>query len=117
MEIYTRDYAVRKHHSDGTMDFVSATVVMASKREAAVLEALVEERAHQDAKHGTIDEAGHTIGDWIHIIEAELAEAKRALIKGGTGRNSVLSELVQVMASAAAALEQHGTHEIKERTV
>ncbi len=94
-----------------------ALSIVADSWEVAVLEALIEERTHQDAKHGTIEEAGHTIGDWIHIIDAELAEAKRALIKGGTGRNSVLSELVQVMASAAAALEQHGTHEITERTV
>ena len=44
----------------------------------------------------------------VLIGEAELNEAKLALIKGGEGRNALRSELVQVGALCVAALEQHG---------
>ncbi len=76
--------------------------------------AVDKERAFQDAKWGTIDEAGHTLGDWLHIAEAELAEAKQALIKGGSGRNSLRSEIIQTMAVLRAALEQHGVEDDHE---
>jgi len=79
--------------------------------------AVVDERNHQDAKHGSIEASGHTIGEWILILEAELAEAKVALIKGGHGRDSVLSEIVQITAVGMACLEQHGIREITGRTV
>lgn len=81
------------------------------------IEALKKERLFQDNKWGGIDDHGHTIGEWILLIEAELEEAKRALIKGGVGRDSVLMEVVQVGALALACIEQHGTDEKKERTV
>lgn len=70
--------------------------------------ALQVERGHQDRKHGTASENPHTVGEWLLIIEAELAEAKEALIKGGEGRNSVMQEIVQIGASALAAIEEHG---------
>ncbi len=69
---------------------------------------VAEERQFQDAKWGDIDAHGHTLGDWLHIAEAELAEAKTALIKGGSGRNSLRSEIIQTIAVLQAALEQHG---------
>ena len=75
-----------------------------------VFEAIIEERIFQDEKFGALDNGGgHTLGEWILLIEAELAEAKMALIKGGVGRNSLRSELAQVGALVVAALEQHGT--------
>lgn len=83
-------------------------------RASQALNALKSERKFQDGKWGTVYEHGHTLGEWILLIEAELAEAKEALIKGGTGRNSVRSELAQVGALALAALEQHGTMEPHE---
>lgn len=79
------------------------------ERRQEVYDAVDDERDHQDAKWGTIDEHGHTIGEWILILEAELEEAKRAIIKGGGGRNSVLHEIRQVAAVAIACMEQHGT--------
>lgn len=81
------------------------------------VEAILEERDFQDGKWGPVSVAGHTIGEWILIMESELNEAKLAVIKGGTGRDSVLSEITQVAAVALACLEQHGTGEIKERAV
>lgn len=66
------------------------------------------ERQHQDGKHGPVNTHGHTVGEWILIMEAELAEAKLALIKGGTGRNEVRHEILQVVATGVACLEQHG---------
>lgn len=73
-----------------------------------VMVALIRERRYQDVKHGTIAEHGHTLGEWIIIMEFELAEAKLALIKGGKGRDSLRAEIVQVLATGMAALEQHG---------
>lgn len=75
------------------------------------------ERVFQDIKHGVIEQHGHTIGEWILIMESELAEAKAALIKGGAGRDSVLQEILQTVATGVACLEQHGLDEIKGRSV
>lgn len=75
----------------------------------AILSEVIAEREFQDLKHGTITaEGGHTLGEWLLIAESELNEAKTALIKGGTGRNSLRSEMIQVVATLFAALEQHG---------
>lgn len=69
------------------------------------------ERTFQDNKWGGIEEHGHTLGEWLIIAEAELAEARLAIIKGGEGRNSVRSELIQAAAVLVACLEEHGTIE------
>jgi hypothetical protein len=76
-----------------------------------IFDAISAERKHQDGKHGPIDIAPHQKGTWTLLIEAELAEAKQALIKGGTGRDSWSHELIQVAALCVAALEQHGIEE------
>jgi hypothetical protein len=82
-----------------------------------VVGAVVEERIHQDHKHGSIEDYPHTLGEWILIMESELAEAKLALIKGGKGRDAVKNEIVQVLATGFAALEQHGLEPIEKRAV
>lgn len=92
-------------------------IVVESEAQAVAFGAIINERLFQDGKHGPITTNGHTIGEWIIIAEAELAEAKLALIKGGQGRDSVLSEMVQVAATIVAGLEQHGVREIKERSI
>lgn len=66
------------------------------------------EREFQDKKWGSPKENPHTPAGWFMLIEAELAEAKHALIKGGEKRDSWRMELVQVAALCIAALEQHG---------
>jgi hypothetical protein len=77
-----------------------------------VFSAVSAERDYGDKKHGAVvginPKGAHTLGEWILLLESELDEAKRALIKGGEGRNAVRSELIQVAAVAVAALEQHG---------
>lgn len=77
--------------------------------------AIMEERVFQNDKHGSIETSPHTLGEWVLLIEAELEEAKRALIKGGIGRDSVRSELIQVAALVAACLEQHGVKDPHNR--
>lgn len=70
-----------------------------------VADAVAQERQYQDVTHGT---APHELATWILLIEAELNEAKHAVVKGGEGRNSVRHELVQVAALCFATLEQFG---------
>jgi hypothetical protein len=82
-----------------------------------VFDAIDEERKFQDRKHGSIDEHPHTIGGWLLLIESELEEAKLAAIKGGTGRNAVMQEILQIAATATAAIEQHGLDEETRRPV
>jgi hypothetical protein len=49
------------------------------------------------------------------LIESELEEAKRAIVKGGKGRDSWRQELIQVAALCCAALEQHGLEDEERR--
>lgn len=69
------------------------------------------ERLFQDDKWGSVEEHGHSIAEWVLIAEAELVEAKLAVIKGGSGRNSVRSEIIQTIAVLQACLEQHGVED------
>lgn len=87
------------------------------RNQGAVLTAVMDERDYQDFKHGSIDVAPHTLGEWILIMESELNEAKEALIKGGTGRNAVKAEIIQVLATGFACLEQHGLDPVEKRAV
>ena len=82
-----------------------------------VFEAIQVERKFQDEKHGHPDANPHSIGSWLLTIEAELIEAKAACIKGGEGRDNVISEIIQIGALCVACLEQHGVESIKGRTV
>jgi hypothetical protein len=77
---------------------------------ADVFAAIDRERAWQELKWGTNTEHPHTVGEWLLIVEAELAEAKQGWVKG-QGDYDALRELVQVAAVAVAALEQHGAPE------
>ena len=76
-----------------------------------VANAIIEELIYQRAKWGTIEDNGHDKGTWWILIEAELEEARQALVKGGSGRNSFRSEIIQVAALCFAALEQHGIND------
>lgn len=91
-----------------------ASVFKAKCRITEVISAVHKERQFQDAKWGSIVERPHSLPEWILIAEAELNEAKWAVIKGGSGRNSVRAEIVQVMAVLQAALEQHGVQDDHE---
>ena len=47
-----------------------------------------------------------SLPEFLLIIEAELEEAKKAWIKGGTDRNSLGHEILQIAAVCVAALEE-----------
>ncbi len=98
----------RLMRQDDYVHFVENTGEAFSVSQLLAIDAMLRERDHQDQKHGPISTHGHTLGEWIIIAEAELAEAKVALIKGGSGRNSLRSEIVQTAATLLACLEQHG---------
>jgi hypothetical protein len=72
-----------------------------------VYQALTDERNYQDGKWGTIVDRPHTVGEWLLIVEGELAEAKEAWIKCAGDHNALL-EIMQVGAVVVACLEQHG---------
>lgn len=98
---------------------------------AGIFEAIVKEREFQDKKYGVVltvapaptrtlelieqGPGGHELGAWLIIAESELAEAKKALVHGGSkeakGRDTIRAELVQLAAVCVAALEQHGLTE------
>lgn len=65
------------------------------------------EREYQERKWGANP---HTVGEWLLIAEAELAEAKQAWVKGH-GPFDALRELLQVIAVGVACLEEHGVYE------
>lgn len=75
-----------------------------------VFAAIDRERAWQEQKWGVNQDHPHSVGEWLLIVESELAEAKHAWVKGA-GDHDALAELVQVAAVAVAALEQHGAIE------
>ena len=79
-----------------------------------IFNAVVRERNYQDNKHGV---GNHSIGSWLLILEAELSEAKEAAIKPKTGRDNVISEVIQCMAVCVACLEQYGIEPINGRQV
>ena len=114
-----------------------------NKRFAEAVTAIARERDYQDGKYGPVlrhayhalprlkepakvvlpselhnaveGPGGHELAAWLLIIEAELAEAKKAAIHGGfqtaQGRDSIRAEIVQIAAVCVAALQQHGVVE------
>ena len=83
----------------------------------AVVDMIGFERSHQNQKHGAIESNPHEAGTWLLLIEAELNEAKHALIKGGVGRDTWTNELIQVAALCSAAVEQHGMTDKEGRAI
>ena len=77
-----------------------------------VFMAISRERAYQAKKWGT---TGHTVGEWLLILESELAEAKQGWVKKN-GDGEALAEILQVAAVAVACLEAHGVVERQEST-
>jgi hypothetical protein len=69
--------------------------------------AVLKERRYQDMKWGTSTERRHPIGEWLVILEGELAEAKEAWLR--RNNEDALKEILQVAAVGMACLEEHGT--------
>lgn len=78
--------------------------------QATIMSAVVRERRHQDQTHGTIVDHPHSVGEWLLIIETELLEAKAAWVRE-TGDRGALLEILQVVSTGFACLEQHGVVE------
>lgn len=72
-----------------------------------VIEAIKKERAHQEAKWGKDDP--QSCAGFLLIIQAELNEAIAGWMKNLPGKSACMNELVQVAATAIAALERYGT--------
>jgi hypothetical protein len=71
-----------------------------------VINAIIAERTYQDLKWGTIEQKIHTIPNWLLIMKKELIEAEDAWMKNGD--SDALLEILQVVATGFACLEQHG---------
>lgn len=65
------------------------------------------ERQHQIDKYGA--DKQQSIPGFLLIIENELNEAKLGWTKNLTGRHSVMHEILQIAATAVAAMEKYGT--------
>ena len=77
-----------------------------------VLEAVKREREYQDRKYGGLDSRTMSVGDWILVLEEEIAEARLAWVKGRS--EEALREILQVATVAVAAILQHGVVEREE---
>ena len=71
--------------------------------------AISRERAYQQKKWRNTE---HTVGEWLLILDSELAEAKQAWVKG-RDNSEALAEILQVASVAVACLEAHGIVERK----
>ena len=78
----------------------------------ALFDAIDREREYQDRKWGTIQEHPHEVPGWLLIIQSELNEAMEEWVHNG-GDKEALREILQVIATGVACLEQHGVVERK----
>ena len=85
------------------------------QRRLSIYEAITRERQYQDKKWGHITFHPHSVGEWLLIIESELEEAKHAWVKSPNDAEA-LEELLQVITTGVACLEQHGIIERAQST-
>ena len=71
-----------------------------------VIESIKAEREHQESKWGKDDP--QSIAGFLIIIQKELDEAFDGWNKNLPGKSACMNELVQVAATAIAALERYG---------
>lgn len=83
-----------------------------------IFAAILRERAYQQAKRPDSHANGHELPGWIAIMRAELHEAEMAWVKGdGAPANAdSLREMLQVVATGIACLQQHGVVERRRLT-
>lgn len=92
-----------------------ATINTSGPKQTAALLAIIQEREYQDEKYRHPEQNPHSMGAWALVLRKELEEFETAIVKGGTGRDNAINELIQIAASAVAALEQWGVDEIEGR--
>lgn len=73
-------------------------------------EAVLRERDYQERKWGSIAEHPHEVGSWLLIMEKCLADARVAYCTA-RGDEAAIREIVQVVATGFACMEQHGVFE------
>lgn len=78
--------------------------------QAEIYGAITRERDYQTDKWGTLEEHPHEVGGWIAIMQKELNEALAAWCSK-RGDEAALREILQVIATGVACLEQHGVVE------
>ncbi len=79
---------------------------MSTLTKQQVYEAITHERNFQDLKFGV--DKQQSIAGYLQILRSELGEAERGWIKNVQGRDSVLSEILQIAAVAVGCLEKYG---------
>ncbi|MGD2065836.1 MAG: hypothetical protein PVI43_01535 [Candidatus Bathyarchaeota archaeon] len=75
-----------------------------------IIKAIKRERIYQDNKWGTIVDHPHDVPGWILIMQSELTEAVEAWVHNG-GDDEALREILQVVSTGVACLQQHGIFE------
>lgn len=70
-----------------------------------VFRAVAAEAEYQDLKWG--EDKQQSLEGYLLVVRAELDEAITGWLKNKTGRNSCLSELIQVATTALRAVEEH----------
>jgi hypothetical protein len=71
-----------------------------------VLAAIDRERSYQDKKWGTVQDHPHEVAGYLLIMEHELQKARLAWATN-PGDDEALLQILKVMATGCAALEQH----------
>ena len=72
-----------------------------------MFQAIVAERAYQEAKWGTLAQHPHDVAGWLLVMRKELDEALTAWAST-RGDDAALLEILQVVSVGVACLEQHG---------
>lgn len=73
-----------------------------------VFEKIEQERLSQDVKWGSLEEKQQSVSGYLLIIRKELEEAEQGWMKNVQGRDSALSEILQIASVAVACLQQYG---------
>jgi hypothetical protein len=78
------------------------------KSRQEVFDKINEERDYQDNKWGSLQERSQSLPGYLLIIRKELEEAEAGWMKNLPGRNSAMSEILQIAAVAVAAMQEYG---------
>lgn len=83
------------------------TVYANNEAQAEALNAIIGERAYQDAKWGTVEERPKQVGSWLTLMRKLLRDAEDAWATSGEDAIA-LDEMRKVVAVGVACFEQHG---------
>lgn len=86
---------------------INTEIHCTNARQAAALEAVIDERNYQDMKWGPIADRPREVGTYLTLIRAKLRAAETAFATSDYD-DDALEELRKVTALGVACLEQHG---------